>query len=303
MAKFSATEQKVISIFEKTKNNSKKINFMKNDWKIIKVAKPTASKGEPKTDVYLLLENNTGAKHEIKISIKQNNADFLENKMSAKRAEVYFGSNWKSVIEKNTLEIKDKFENKILIFKNKYKRVEKGSITLGWKYEFLNKLNGELSAEIDVDLNEVYKGIGLDTDKKNAFINGERINNSGIADYLLFVDTTSIYTDAQSIIDSLILIDHYIKENPKVYFACKALNYRTLKVPAKWDGNRPLSVFVNWTIVDGKLNHEIIYNNPLNVKGNEVAEKLKLALESLNIQNTDNITMTNIVDNSIVYTT
>ena len=198
--------------------------------------------------------------------------------------------------------IKDKFENKLLIFKEKYGRTEKGAITLGWKFEFLNKLNGELSAEINVDLNEVYKGIGLDNDKRNAFVEGNRIDESGIADYLLFVDDTSYYKNAQDIINNLILIDDYIKENPTVYFACKALNYRTMKVPARWDGNRPLSVYVNWTVINGKLNHELIYNNPLTIKGNEVAENLKLALNSLNIQNTDDITTDNVVDSNIIYT-
>ncbi len=298
MARFVNTEQELINILKA----SQTVNYKNTNYDIEVIAKPSSSKGEPKTDIFIGLSNQYN-KESIKISVKQKNADFLENKMSAERAEVYFGTQWKSIVERSTLRIRDKFEHKMLIFKEKYGRTEQGAITLGWKYEFLNKLNGELSAEIDVDLNEVYKGIGLNDDKKNAFVNGIRIDNSGIANYLLFVEDTSTYTNAQDIINNLILIDDYIKENPKVYFACKALNYRTMKIPAKWDGNRPLSVFVNWTTINGKLNHELIYNSPLTVKGNEVAKNLQLALELLDIQNTDNITTSNVVDNTIIYTT
>jgi len=296
MAKFANTETELITILK----SSKEIYFNNNYYNIKTVAKPSSSHGEPKTDIFIELENADKTEF-IKISVKQKNADFLENKMTSERAEVFFGTHWQSIIEQSTLAIKNKFEKKPLIFKEKYRRTEKGAITLGWKYEFLNKLNGELSAEINIDLNEVYKGINLPDDKKNALINGCRVNESGVANYLLFVNATSDYENAQNIIDKLIPIDEYIQKNPKVYFACKALNYRTMKVPAKWDGNRPLSVFVNWTILDGKLHHELVYNSPLTIKGNEIAEKLKSVLYLLNIQTTDDITTNNLVDSTIVY--
>ena len=76
----------------------------------------------------------------------------------------------------------------------------------------------------------------------------------------------------QEVIDSLITIEDYVDANPTVYFACKALNYRTYH--KKYDGNRPLSVYVDWNVRDGKLDPVLVYDNPLDTKGNEVAAKL-----------------------------
>lgn len=65
----------------------------------------------------------------------------------------------------------------------------------------------------------------------------------------------------QEVIDSLITIEDYVDANPTVYFACKALNYRTYH--KKYDGNRPLSVYVDWNVRDGKLDPVLVYDNPL----------------------------------------
>lgn len=58
--------------------------------------KPTCYKGEPKTDIYILAKSKVN-EIEIKISYKKENADFIENKMSAERAEQLLeliGSKW-----------------------------------------------------------------------------------------------------------------------------------------------------------------------------------------------------------------
>lgn len=59
--------------------------FQEKNYKIILSGKPTCHKGEPKTDIYILAESSSD-KVEIKISYKKENADFIENKMSADRA-------------------------------------------------------------------------------------------------------------------------------------------------------------------------------------------------------------------------
>ena len=40
-------------------------------------------------------------------------------------------SNWSEIIKKSTIAIHDKFEERMLIYKNKFRRTEKGAITLG----------------------------------------------------------------------------------------------------------------------------------------------------------------------------
>ena len=53
--------------------------FQGRQYKIIMSDKPTCSKGEPKTDIYILAENDKSETIEIKISYKKENADFIEN--------------------------------------------------------------------------------------------------------------------------------------------------------------------------------------------------------------------------------
>jgi hypothetical protein len=257
--------------------------------KIYKVkisGKPTCQKGEPKTDIYVLAASASD-EIEIKISYKKENADFIENKMSAERAEQLFGDNWIDIIEQSTTAIKDKFAERMLIYKNKFKRTEKGAITLGWKFELLNKSGGELSGKMLLTKEQVinvYAGSNLSEDKRNAYVQGQKISNSGIANYILMDENVH---SAQDVIDKMVSIEEYVVANPNIYFACKALNYRTFE--GKWDGDRPLSVQVNWDARDDKLFPELVYDKPLTVKGNEAAARLLKYMKKLNIKNTDDI--------------
>ena len=92
---------------------------------------------------------------------------------------------------------------------------------------------------------------------------------------------------AQDVIDKMVPIKEYVKMHPDIYFACKALNYRTFA--GKWDGDRPLSVQVYWNAEDNKLIPELVYDQPLTVKGNEVANRLLHYMKKLNIKTTDDI--------------
>jgi hypothetical protein len=258
------------------------------DYIIRKSGKPTCSKGEPKTDIYVLAESKDHTLFlEIKISFKKENADFIENKTSSERAELLLGPNWKEIIIDATRSIAASFENKKLIYKVKGGRTEEGSITLGWKYELLNKSGGELSGLVGLTRDQVidvYAGTHLPEGKRNASVNGEIIVNSGIANYILMNDKVST---TQEIIDSLITIEDYVDANPIVYFACKALNYRTYH--KKYDGNRPLSVYVDWNVRDGKLDPVLVYDNPLDTKGKTVAAKLIKSMNEVGIETTRDI--------------
>lgn len=71
--------------------------FEGKEYAVVLSGKPTCRKGEPKTDIYILAESDEGD-IEIKISYKKENADFIENKMSAERAEQLFGEDWIDII-------------------------------------------------------------------------------------------------------------------------------------------------------------------------------------------------------------
>lgn len=260
--------------------------FQNKKYKVILSGKPTCHKGEPKTDIYILAESEYD-KVEIKISYKKENADFIENKMSAERAKQLFGINWELIIEQSTTAIRDKFEERMLIYKNKFKRTEKGAITLGWKFELLNKNSGELSGKMlltEEQVIEVYAGSNLSEDKRNAMVCGQVIENSGIANYILMDEDVH---SAQDVIDKMIPITEYVKLHPNIYFACKALNYRTFA--GKWDGDRPLLVQVFWNAEKNKLVPKLVYDKPLMIKGNEVAGRLLQYMKLLNIKTTDDI--------------
>ena len=260
--------------------------FQDKKYKVIFSGKPTCHKGEPKTDIYILAESEHD-KIEIKISYKKENADFIENKMSAERAEQLFGTDWEGIIEQSTTAIRDRFEERMLIYKNKYKRTEKGAITLGWKFELLNKNSGDLSGKMlltEEQVIDVYAGSNLLEDKRNAMVCGQVIEDSGIANYILMDEDVH---SAQDVIDKMIPITEYVKLHPDIYFACKALNYRTFA--EKWDGDRPLSVQVFWDAEENKLVPKLVYDKPLMVKGNEVAGRLLQYMKLLNIKTTDDI--------------
>jgi hypothetical protein len=169
---------------------------------------------------------------------------------------------------------------------------------LGWKFELLNKPAGDLSARMNLtrrQIYDVYAGTNLSKDKKDAFVNGRIVCNSGVADYILVTD----YVDsAQDIIDQMIPISEYIEIHPDIYFACKALNYRTYA--SKYDGNRPLAVQVDWKVDDGKLVSDITYEYPLEQNGTEMANRLLNCLKRLSIETTDDIDEDN-ADMSHVY--
>lgn len=293
MPNFGNAEKSILSYFK----TGTKVFYEGKECTVVEADKPTCSVGEPKTDVYVLLENICG-QQEIKISYKKNNAHFLENKMSGERAEELFGPNWGLFIEQATTLIRDKFESRKLIYKNSFGKSQKGSITLGWKFELMLVQGGELSGTMNLSnkqMIDVYSGINLSSDKRDAFVNGKVVKNSGIANYILHADNV---TSAQDVINKMVTIDEFIRNHPNIYFACKALNYRTFK--HKYDGDRPLAVQVVWQIKNQKLVPSFLFNKPLQINGREVAEQLFCCLQELSINTTDDINRNN-VDITYVY--
>lgn len=57
-------------------------SFEGKKYQVALCGKPRPARGECKTDVYIKGIASDGEAREIKISVKQKNADFLENKMS-----------------------------------------------------------------------------------------------------------------------------------------------------------------------------------------------------------------------------
>ena len=119
-------------------------------------------------------------------------------------------------------------------------------------------------------------------------VNGNRIPESGVANCILIDDD---YESVDDMISQIVKMDEYLEGHQKIYFACKALNYRSLD--KKYDGNRPLSVYVKWDIIDGKLSGEPCFDEPLIHRGNEIYNNLIRCLNELGIENTTDISENN----------
>ena len=290
MAKtFSTAEKEILNMF----TTGTSFKYDGKDYVVDLSGKPTCSKGEPKTDIYIKAKSSCNDYKEFKISFKKENAEFLENKTNAERAEQLFGEFWSSIISNATSNLRNDFLSRTLIYKKKIGKTDAGAITLGWKFELLTVPSGHLSGNMQLtreQVIDVYAGTNLTGDKRDSSVNGMTISNSGVANFIL-VQNQPIQ-NAQQAINSLISIEDYVNQNPDVYFACKALNYRSFK--HKYDGNRPLAVYVDWSVNNGKLSHQICFDTPLQQGGNYAYERLKKALDQLGIETTDDLNEENV---------
>lgn len=280
---FSKWEEKIINMFPE--NSS--FEYKGNKYNVILSGKPRPAKGECKTDVYIKAKDDNGNEKEWKISVKKDNADFLENKIGLERAKEIFGENAQEIIKKSIAPIQESFNKTPLIYYKKYRKTDALCITLGWKFELTNKQSGDKSAELklkDDEKIDIYAGTNLSIEKKNCRVGDEKVTNSGVANYYLEVNPSM--KNAQDIIDGLVDIETHTK-SISIYFACKALNYRLKE--NKWDGDRPLSIYIDWKIKEGNLYGECKYDNPLSKKGNEIGNNVKKLLNKLKI-NPDSVT-------------
>lgn len=282
MPQFTQTEQAILNLFKVGTN----FQFEGKTWEVIKSAKPRPSSGECKTDIYVLAKSGD-EEREIKISVKQENADFLENKMTLERATNIFGNHADEILRNSISAIKTSFEQQYLVHFVGRGHTQAQSVKLGWRFELLNKPGGELSDELKLtreQIADIYFGINLSMEKKNAKVNDVEIQNSGVANYILFVNQDQDIS-LEDCLANMITMNEYLDNPHKIYFACKALNYRANanQGKGKWEGDRSLAVYVEWSIIDGKLQGDLKFNTPLHVKGNEIGNNLQNLLKQLGI--------------------
>lgn len=277
MKKFAKTERAVLGLFPKDAS----FFYDGIGYKVLKSGKPKPEKGECKTDVYVLAISSKGENKEFKISVKQKNADFLENKIVLSRAKEILGEDAQDIICNSILSVKKFFESDYLVCIDRNGRTEAGSIKLGWRFELLNVLSGEKSGLMqltDKQKIDVYAGTNLSEEKKNCVLCGDIVKDSGVANYILEVGDKLL--TLQECVDRLIPIAEFATRQ-NIYFACKALNYRLQK--QKCEGNRSLAVYVDWKKDGGKLKGSLIFDQPLLHKGYEIRDNLVNLLDELNV--------------------
>lgn len=234
--------------------------------------------GEPKTDVFVLARDaDTGEPVQIKISYKRENADFLENKMTAERFYSIVGND-KTAMDAIREAAHARFGGKVLGPETKTINGEEEIVyTLGYRADLVNKggrntIPWNPSHE---EIMDIYAGTTLSPEKRHSIVpglnGGKPIKNSGVASHILVSDKLD---DVQEVADNLVPIESYVKQNPTVYFSLRAVNFR--QKADKWDSNRPLMYHVNWTKKDdGTISGEVDLFKPFQHRANAVGQEVR----------------------------
>lgn len=289
-------ENHIISLFKNSSGFEWEDNFYTA--KQIEVAKPKkiGSGGECKTDVYVGLSDSNGiVEHEIKLTLKLDNADFLENKISLQRAKDILKENWQQVLIQAMHTIKSKFDaTKKLYIYGENKDSEQIRITLGWRLEIANKPR-DLSAKLIIPnedaVNFIYRGTNLHTKFKDAKINDKVVLNSGIADFY-FEGSLKDFEEykLQDILKNMKKLDSSFNAGQN-YLIFTANNYVFKKSGNAKAEKRDLCVYVNWTYDPkvGKLKADLNINSPLEKNSNDIKPTLLSLLKKLNLNTFNNL--------------
>ena len=278
-------ESNVRKIIDDAKNSHEKFTFENKRYEIIQNHKPSR---ETKTDFYLIARGlDDGKEREFKISYKKLSFSFIENKIKPKRIPYIYGKNWSRILQEQTGSIRDAFNARSLInFKSK-----KRPITLGWRFEMeINKQSGnrKLSTIVQLDIaSQVFWGDNCADEMRDAKVNGKKVSNSGIPDFILIKDDKDIH-DIQDVFDDLQDIREYATNHSKICASFLAQNYIWESEKNCWTTQgkkRNLAVWVNWYVdKKGKLCGVLVFDNPL-VESEGVLKNFKSCLEKMGISN------------------
>ena len=256
-----------------------------SEYEIIQLSKPTVSGGggETKTDIYIKAKNKSSNKQEeIKISYKKPSFSFVENKIKSHRAEAIYGNNWSKIIKEQIDEIRDNFLGKPLVYFEKNGRIEKGSITLGWRYEMEHAGSRLLGVKIKQNIAaQVWENKGAQVQYRDGIVDGKQIPLSGMPNFCLTVEPENVNT-ADDVFEHLVSMKELIQTHGNITAAFLAQNYRSHK--QKQEGNRRhLGVWIKWKIVNGKLACEYVFDKPLEMESLPRLENLDECLKEIGI--------------------
>lgn len=281
MPAYRDLEDQIVELF----NNTSSLVWKGITYDQIKACKPSPQGGgECKTDVFVSLNSsiNRNLQENIKISVKQDNAEFYGNKLTADAALTLLGLNWKTILVNSIQLLIPSFEAQTIVYTKPRRNPTDAYFTLGWKLEITDKprkLSSPLLLTNQEMIDNVYRGLNQPIGKKDAYVFGINLKDSGIADYLY---KGNIMGTAQDIINKLIELNTY--QSPPLYMAFTANNYRL--VADKADGPRSLAVAIRWSYQNGKLFPTYIFDQPLTYKGEiDMQPHIKSALRVLNSDN------------------
>ena len=293
---------------EKSLNNEKYVmetfkegtRFLRgdNEWVVDICGKPVVQfgGGEPKTDVFVRLICTSGKRNgdteDYKFTIKKPDANFLQNKASRKQMNDMLGE--KKATELIIAAVRDilgrNMESLIkdIAVKKGVKRWSgdkelSDRFNLGYRWDITKQRNGKRSYKpvlTDEEKFDILSGRSMPEEKRNAKVNGQIIENSGVANYYLETDLTG-----PTHIDDLLkkckpVDDPFLLDSLEFYITLKALNYYYYPSShcSHHDGPRPLAIYTSY---DDDFNGTIKFdiNESLITNGNDRAKILTELIE------------------------
>ena len=253
------------------------------DFVVENSGKPSAvGGGEAKTDVYIAVrDEDSGEVSEFKLSLKQDDADFIENKPSPDRLRAVYGENMESKMKKS-------LDNLFLRLQEtgaaeKTLKPEKGQKTLGCRFDVVRKPR-TLSTPLDLSEDEefeLYSGEKLPDSKLNSSIDGVVVPGCGAASHML-EGRREDYSTPQSVLDAAVPIREYVKnpDRPKLYGIFGAINAFNVDNKLKFEGRRALAATVHHD-KDGNASFDLHPN--MDVFSTDFAESLGTELSLIGL--------------------
>ena len=246
------------------------------DYTVIETAKPSSGDGgEGKTDVYVALKDDNDNLKELKISIKKYNAGHWENKISTDR--------FNSIFKDHPEEAVKVLDNISQVIKEKRTAFDdigskKKSVTLGFRLDAVQKprvLSTDIKIHPDIQ-KEILSGANLSDGKRDSYVNGKKVEGSGVANYLLKLEPDDSFEEGDDVIDKFIPIDDYVDSGEcPMYFSAAAVNDSWSNSSGKYKyENRPLLAYYDLNVDDqGELQEELIVDHSLTTKSKDVRNK------------------------------
>ena len=246
------------------------------DYTVTETAKPSSGDGgEGKTDVYVALKDDKDNLKELKISIKKYNAGHWENKISTDR--------FNSIFKDHPEEAVKVLDNISQVIKEKRTAFDdigskKKSVTLGFRLDAVQKprvLSTDIKIHPDIQ-KEILSGANLSDGKRDSYVNGKKVEGSGVANYLLKLEPDDSFEEGDDVIDKFIPIDDYVDSGEcPMYFSAAAVNDSWSNSSGKYKyENRPLLAYYDLNVDDqGELQEELIVDHSLTTKSKDVRNK------------------------------
>ena len=246
------------------------------DYTVTETAKPSSGDGgEGKTDVYVALKDDNDNLKELKISIKKYNAGHWENKISTDR--------FNSIFKDHPEEAVKVLDNISQVIKEKRTAFDdigskKKSVTLGFRLDAVQKprvLSTDIKIHPDIQ-KEILSGANLSDGKRDSYVDGKKVEGSGVANYLLKLEPDDSFEEGDDVIDKFIPIDDYVDSGEcPMYFSAAAVNDSWSNSSGKYKyENRPLLAYYDLNVDDqGELQEELIVDHSLTTKSKDVRNK------------------------------